>query len=78
MPDTFSQYPEQHLARYRAVSITLATLAFCIGGAALLGWILNNDLLKRIHPSLVTIKPNTAVFLMLAAVALFMIEDQTT
>src|SRR6185503_11555157 len=77
MPDTFSQYPEQQLVRYRAVSITLATLAFCIGGAALLGWILNNDLLKRIHPSLVSMKANTAICLMLVAACCFLINHRS-
>lgn len=56
MADTFSHYQEQQLLRYRAVSIGLAVFAFCIGGAALLGWILDNPYLKRIHPSLVTMK----------------------
>jgi PAS domain S-box-containing protein len=77
MPDTLSPYPEKHLARYRAVSITLATLAFCIGGAALLGWILNNDLLKRIHPSLVNMKANTAICLMLVATCCFLINARS-
>src|SRR5215212_6380232 len=77
MPDTYSQYPEQQLARYRAVSIGLAVLAFCIGGAALLGWILNNDYLKRIHPSFVTMKANTAICLMLVAVPVFLIHERS-
>jgi hypothetical protein len=59
----------------RAVSIGLATLSFCIGGAALLGWILDNEFLKRIHPSLVTMKANTAVCLMLVGICVFLIQD---
>lgn len=74
MPDTFSHYPEQQLVRYRVVSIGLAVFAFCIGGAALLGWILDNEYLKRVHPSLVTMKANTAVCLMLAGVACILIN----
>lgn len=53
-------------------------MAFWIGAAGLLGWILNNNFLKRIYPSLVTMKANTAVCLMLSAVSLFLIEDRET
>jgi signal transduction histidine kinase/PAS domain-containing protein/ActR/RegA family two-component response regulator len=70
-------YPKQRLVRYRAISIGLAVFAFCIGGVALLGWILDNPYLKRIHPSLVTMKANTAVCLMLVAVPCFLINDRS-
>jgi signal transduction histidine kinase/PAS domain-containing protein/ActR/RegA family two-component response regulator len=78
MPDTISHYPDRQLARYRAVSIGLAVFAFCIGGAALLGWILDNPYLKRIHPSLVTMKANTAVCLMLVAVSVLLYNDRSS
>src|SRR5215213_5072497 len=70
---------DEHTQRIRcqAYSIGLLLIAFCIGGAVLLGWILNSPLLKRIHPSLVTMKANTAVCLMFAAVSLFLIESKT-
>jgi len=77
MPDTFSHYPEEQLARYRAVSIALAVFAFCIGAAAFLGWILDNEFLKRIHPSLVTMKANTAICLMLVGVSCFLINERS-
>src|SRR5215218_9575454 len=77
MPDTIPHFPEQQLRRYRAISISLAAFAFCIGGAALLGWILDNEYLKRIHPSLVTMKANTAVCLMLVAASCFLINDRS-
>lgn len=64
------------LKRSGAYSIGLLSVAFLIGVAGLLGWIFDNELLKRIHPSLVTIKANTAVCLILAAVSLFLIEDR--
>src|SRR5690349_5471066 len=70
-------YPDKQPVRYRAVSISLAILAFCIGGAALLGWILDNEYLKRIHPSLVTMKANTAVCLMLVGVSCILINDRS-
>ncbi|HEU4834243.1 MAG TPA: ATP-binding protein [Pyrinomonadaceae bacterium] len=70
-------YPKERLVRYRAISIGLAVLSFCIGAVALLGWILDNQYLKRIHPSLVTMKANTAVCLMLVAVSCFLINDRS-
>ena len=76
MPDRFLHYPERQLVRYRAVSIGLAVFAFCMGGAALLGWILNNDYLKRIYPAFVTMKANTAVCLILTAVCSWLIQDR--
>jgi signal transduction histidine kinase/ActR/RegA family two-component response regulator len=77
MPDTLSHYSDEEIARFRAVAIGLARLAFCIGGAALLGWILDNEYLKRIHPALVTMKANTAVCLMLVAVSVFWLLDRS-
>jgi signal transduction histidine kinase/PAS domain-containing protein/ActR/RegA family two-component response regulator len=77
MPDTISHYPEKRLVLNRAISTGLAVLSFCIGGAALLGWILDNEYLKRIHPSLVTMKANTAVCLMLVAVSCVLINDRS-
>ena len=77
MPDTISHYPEEQLVRYRAISIGLAVFAFCIGGAALLGWILDNEFLKKIHPALVNMKANTAVCLMLLAALCFLINDRS-
>src|ERR1044072_3781863 len=78
MPDTISHYPEEQLARYRMISNGLAVFAFCIGGAALLGWILDNQYLKRVYPTLVTIKANTAVCLMLVAVSVLLINDRSS
>ena len=65
------------LKRCRIYSIALAFVAFCIGLIGLLGWILDSDLLKRVYPSLVTMKANTAVCLILACVSLFLIEDRS-
>src|SRR6185503_17285656 len=70
-------YPKKKLVRYRAISIGLAVFAFCIGAAALLGWILDNPYLKRIHPSLVTMKANTAVCLMLVGILCILINDRS-
>lgn len=76
MPDLF--FERQQLKHYRAISIGLAALAFCIGGAALMGWIFNVEALKRIHHTLVTMKANTAVCLMLTSVAVFLLQDSST
>ena len=73
MPDS----EHSQLNHYRVFSISFAALAFCIGGAALMGWILDNDILKRVHPSLVTMKANTAVCLMLVASAVFLLQDSS-
>jgi signal transduction histidine kinase/ActR/RegA family two-component response regulator len=67
---------QRQLRRCRFYSIGLLSIAFGIGFAGLLGWIFDSELLKRIHPTLVTMKANTAVCLMLAAVSLFLIEDR--
>jgi len=63
--------------RHKAISIGLAAFAFCIGGAALLGWILDNEFLKQIHPALVNMKANTAICLMLVAVSCVLLNDRT-
>jgi signal transduction histidine kinase/ActR/RegA family two-component response regulator len=70
---------DEHRQRIRchAFSVGLSLVAFCIGAIGLLGWIFDSELLKKIHPSLVTMKANCAVCLMLAAVALFLIEDRS-
>lgn len=71
-------YSAKELARWRAFSIAFALLAFSIGAAAFFGWILNNEFLKRIHPSLVTLKANTAVCLMLVGISILLIQKRPT
>ena len=75
MHETLSQYSPKELARWRALSIAFALLAFAIGGAAFFGWLLDNEFLKRIHPALVTMKANTSVCLMLVAISILLIQD---
>lgn len=58
------------------MSIGFALLAFAIGFTALLGWIFNIELLKRIHPSLVNMKANTSICLMLTASALLLLQNR--
>jgi len=75
MADFLYETPERQLNNYRAISIGLAIFAFCIGGAALMGWVFDVEVLKRIHPQLVTMKANTAVCLMLASVSVFLLQE---
>src|SRR3954453_17138897 len=53
-------------ARLCAIAVIL------IGGAGGLGWVIGSEALKRIHPSLVTMKFNTGVSLVLAGAALWL------
>jgi PAS domain S-box-containing protein len=77
MPENFTPSSSRYVARCRTISIAFAVLTFCIGAAALLGWILDNPYLKRIHPSLVTMKANTAVCLMLVALSVMLVQDRS-
>ncbi|HKR23001.1 MAG TPA: PAS domain S-box protein, partial [Pyrinomonadaceae bacterium] len=77
MPEILSQYSPRELARWRILSIVFALVAFGIGAAALFGWIFDNELLKRIHPQLVTMKANTAVCLMLVSVCIVLLQDRS-
>ena len=72
-----SAFPERQLSRCKTASVIFAGAAFCIGAAAFLGWILNNEILKRVHPALVTMKANTAICLMLSAFAIFLLRDKS-
>jgi len=72
----YSPFPPQLLARCRAFSMGFALLALCIGVAALLGWIFDNELLKRVHPALVTMKANTSVCLILVAVSALLVNSR--
>ena len=74
--DALSEYPPRQLALCKTLSTILASLTFSIGFAALLGWIFDIEVLKRIHPSLVTMKANTSVCLMLVGVSVLLLQDQ--
>lgn len=54
------------------LSRLLATAVIAMGCLALLGWLLDVPTLKSLYPGWVSVKPNTAVGLLLAAVALFL------
>ena len=73
MHESLSQYSPRQLSRYRLASIACALLTLAIGAAGLLGWTFHVELLKRIHPSLVAMKVNTAVCLILTPVSLLLL-----
>jgi PAS domain S-box-containing protein len=72
-----SPYTQPQLARYKAFSIGFALLAFVMGALALLGWILGNEVLKSVHPSLVNMKANTSICLMLVAVSVWLMQEKS-
>ena len=74
--DTFSQYPQRQLALCKSLSLVFVLITFSIGFSALLGWIFNVETLKRVHPTLVTMKANTSVCLMLIAVSVLLVRDR--
>jgi signal transduction histidine kinase/ActR/RegA family two-component response regulator len=76
MHESLSQYSPGQLARYKVLSTAFALLTALIGCAALLGWIFDNEFLKRIHPALVTMKANTAVCLILTSCSFLLLRDQ--
>ena len=75
MQESLSQYSPGQLYRYKAMSIAFALITASIGAAALLGWIIGNDVLKRIHPTLVTMKANTSVCLILISCSFLLLRD---
>jgi PAS domain S-box-containing protein len=78
MTDFFSREPVLKPADCRALSTIFALLAFCIGAAALAGWIFDIDALKQIHPALVNMKANTSICLMLAAISVLLLREEST
>ncbi len=53
-------------------------MTLVIGLATLIGWLFDYEILKRIHPSLVTMKANTSICLVLAAVSLLLQQEEFT
>src|SRR3982074_584361 len=56
-----SMNPDRRQFRSRFFARSAAALACMLGGAGLLGWLLNNEDLKRIVPGSDPIKPNIAL-----------------
>jgi PAS domain S-box-containing protein len=60
----------------KRTSKVLSVVGFCIGVAALLGWIFGIETLKRVHPALVTMKVNTAIGLILTGAAVWLSSEE--
>src|SRR5690242_10906933 len=75
MHESASQYSPAQLYRYQVISIVCALVTLAIGASGFLSGIFNSDFLKRIHPSLVTMKANTAICLILVAVSALLLRD---
>ena len=69
---------QRQLALCKTLSLVFTLLTFSMGFTALLGWLFNINILKRVHPALVTMKANTAVCLMLIAVSVLLVRDPST
>jgi len=77
MYESLPPYSPGQLIRCRKWSVALTMLASLIAATALIGWIFKVDALKRIHPSLVTMKANAAVCFILISIAVFLLQDRT-
>ena len=75
MHEPVSQYSPAQLSRYRVTSTVCAVVTLTIGISGFLGWVFHNDFLKRIHPSLVTMKANTAICLILVSASALLLRD---
>lgn len=62
---------------WKRTSRTLGLAAAGIGAVAFMGWVFGIDALKRIHPAWVAMKPNTALCLMLAGLAVVLLRDES-
>jgi len=64
--------------RFRRISIVLALSAAAIGLAVLIGWLIDNPLLKSVRPDFISMKPNTALCLVLLGLALALQQTSST
>src|SRR5688572_26048339 len=69
MSDSEKTAPEVHFERAARAAGGLAIL---IGSVGLTGWVLDIDALKSVLPTLVTMKPNTAVGIVCAGLSLWL------
>ncbi|GEP45062.1 PAS domain-containing hybrid sensor histidine kinase/response regulator [Brevifollis gellanilyticus] len=61
---------------WKTTSRILGLTAAGIGLLGFLGWVLQVDVLKRVHPAWVTMKANTGLCLMLAGMAVALLHDE--
>ena len=72
MTTPLSNPPTQSVVIWQKLSFACAMLALSIGVIALCGWILGIEALKRVHHSLVTMKANTSICLILGSLSLLL------
>ncbi len=61
---------------WKKLSHTLSLIAASIGAIGFAGWVFGLDGLKRIHPAWVTMKANTGLCLMLAGLAVALLNEE--
>lgn len=71
------QFVEYQRARRQALPTILGILTITIGALGLVGWIIQSSLLTSIDPSYVSMKPNTAVGLILLGTAALLMGLRT-
>ena len=55
----------------RVIAGAAAIFAMCVGAIVLVGWTLDLDVLKSLHPALASMKPNSAIAFIMAGFALW-------
>jgi PAS domain S-box-containing protein len=65
-----------HIQLKNAFPRVAGTLAIAVGITVIIGWIFDVPLLKSLHPSLVSMKANTAVAFVLAGISLLLLSSQ--
>ncbi len=66
----------QLVSLFRSSSRGASTMGILVGVSVLVGWLLDIPLVKSMLPGLVTMKVNTALCLILAGVALRVLENE--
>ncbi len=59
-----------------AISEVSSLLIFFVGGVVVIGWIFDIPILKSVHPTMVTMKANTAICFILTGLALWLVQKK--
>jgi len=62
----------------RVVASAAAIIAMSVGTLVLVGWAFDADVLKSLHPAFASMKPNTAIALLISGVALWVRRHDST
>ena len=71
-----SQLNQRYLAWYRAVSEWASVMIFLVGVVAIVGWAIDNAVLKSLYPDAVSMKFNTAVSFCLIGISLWLSQTK--